>query len=257
MLQSLALARPHPILNVDNGEIDRFLVEVQMPHLWALDVRSFALPSTLPMLLQLRHLHHVSPWGTTVSGMLSFLRSTPSLERLEVSSSFGLSDNGSKEHPTVKLPKLSFLSCTTSDTEGASVFRFLHYPPFLRVKFLSRFPPSDAATCASDLAPILTRVASSDAAAAVEEIYLVAIMDGVYVHMHVSGHDGLVLDIYFPVEVRELLPLFRLHRSGARTLLSLSNGRRLSTLLFPTLAGTGRNCGGSGFELPSRSNETI
>ncbi|KAL4255145.1 hypothetical protein AB1N83_013757 [Pleurotus pulmonarius] len=226
-LQTLTLDNRDYRYNADNGGVDRFLAEVQMPHLRTLAVRSFTLPSIIPMLPQLRHLYYTSSLmsnsnsNTTVSQMLSFLRSTPSLERLEIVGSFGTSDNGSKECTTVELTKLLSLSYKAARFEHASLLRFLHYPPTSRVKFVSRSSPSDTTTCATELASIFTRMESSDMAATIETVSL-ATTDGVYFEMRMSSHDGLMLEIEFPVVGGEMLPLFRLPVmlpcSGAHTL---------------------------------------
>ncbi|KAF4566555.1 hypothetical protein EYR36_011986 [Pleurotus pulmonarius] len=208
-----------------NGGVDNFLSEAQMPYLRTLDVRCFELPHTISVLPQLRSLRYMPLIGTprtTVAAMLSFLRSTPSLEHLEILGTLRPSDNGGKELATVELTKLSFLSYTTPDYGDISLCRFLHYPPSLRVKFSSLMPSSDTDAYANDLASILTRVASSDAAAAIDEVSFAA-MDGDYFDMQVLGHDGAVLEIHLPVMEGQLPPLLKLPTmlpySGARTLL--------------------------------------
>lgn len=85
-------------------------------------------------------------------------------------------DNGGKETATVELTRLSSLFYTTPEFGDISLFRFLHYPSSSRVKFLSRFPPSDTAACTNDLASILTRLEKSDAVEAIEAISLTAIV---------------------------------------------------------------------------------
>ncbi|KAF4566553.1 hypothetical protein EYR36_011984 [Pleurotus pulmonarius] len=193
-----------------------------MPYLRTLDVRHFELPQTISVLPQLRRLCYLPPMGTsrtTVAAMLSFLRSTPSLEHLDILSALRPLDNGGKETATVELTKLSSLSYTTPEFGDLSLFRFLHYPPSLRVKFSSSFPPPDTAACTDDLASILTRVGESDAAATAEVISLTA-MEHDYFDVQVSSHDGPMIDIRFPV--LEILPLLKLPTklpcSGSRTL---------------------------------------
>ncbi|KAG9223478.1 hypothetical protein PLEOSDRAFT_1101198 [Pleurotus ostreatus PC15] len=211
-LQSLTMIRSDSIDNGDNGGIDRFLAEVQLPHLQTLDVRFFVLPPTTSMFPQLRHLHYVSPMysnpSTTVSQMLLFLRNTPSLERLEIEGSFETSDDGGEECTTVELPKLSVLSYSTVRSEHACLFRFLHYPPSSRVKFVSRTHPTDPAACATELASVFTRVASSDMAASMEAVSLAGMYRN-YFEMRVSDRDGPMLEVFLPLR-GDVLPLFRL-----------------------------------------------
>ncbi|KAF4566556.1 hypothetical protein EYR36_011987 [Pleurotus pulmonarius] len=195
-----------------------------MPLLRTLDVSFFGLPHTISVLPQLRDLRYMPPARrTTVAAMLSFLRSTPSLERLEILGPLGPPDsNGGEEMSMVELMKLSLFSYITPESGDTSLVRFLHYPPSLRVKFSSPIPPFDTATCANDLASILTRAASSDVAAAIDEISF-AVTDGAYFDMQMSGHDGAMLEIHLRVAEGQLLPLLELPamlpKSNARTLL--------------------------------------
>ncbi|KAF4566546.1 hypothetical protein EYR36_011977 [Pleurotus pulmonarius] len=181
-----------------------------MPHLRVLEVRFFELPPTTFMLPRLIHLRFVSP-GTALSEILSFLRNTPSLQHLEVSDPSDPPESLDDETmgPSVELPNLSSLTYTTSDYQGTSVFRFLHYPPSTRVEFLSRSPPSDTPASVDDLASVLTRVEKSDAAATIEEISLTAVDDDFF-HMQVSSHGGLMLGIYFTIDDGQTLPLLKL-----------------------------------------------
>ncbi|KAF4566551.1 hypothetical protein EYR36_011982 [Pleurotus pulmonarius] len=126
-----------------------------MPRLHTLDIRFFALPASVCMVPQLRRLSYMPPGGnlTTMSTVLSFLRCTPSLEQLEIG---GTLQVGTIECPKVELHKLSLLTLATMQFENSALFRFIDYPPSLRMQFISHSPLATSDLVISDLVPVLT-----------------------------------------------------------------------------------------------------
>ncbi|KAF4584587.1 hypothetical protein EYR40_004586 [Pleurotus pulmonarius] len=216
LLQSLRLnSDDESFYGTECGGIHGFLNEVQMPRLHTMVVILFALPPTIPMLPQLRRLTYVPPMeggvlGATMSSMLSFLRSAPSLERLEISGTFRSPDEGLEERTMTELPNLSFVFFVTMDFENAALFRLFKYPPSSRVEFISHIPPANTALCTSHLEPILAcTMESSDFVATVEAVTFVAVK-GSYFSMLAAGPVGPVLEISFLRKDGDLATLFRL-----------------------------------------------
>ncbi|KAL4257080.1 hypothetical protein AB1N83_011025 [Pleurotus pulmonarius] len=224
ILQSLRIYRRDTV-NDDipmNGAIHGLLNAIQMPSLRTLEVTSFSLPQSISPLPQLRRLYYSPPLSgveeATTSGLLSFLRSAPSLEELEIRHPLQPSGGGST---TVTLPNLSFLSYTTTRVEDSALFRFIHYPSSSRIKFMSSHPPaSGTALCSSDLATVLTHLSHSDRITKCTVASFVA--HGSYFGILVEDCHGLVFDLSFTTREGDILSLLKLSAmlppSGARTL---------------------------------------
>lgn len=148
-----------------------------------------------------------------MSGLLSFLRSTPSLEELEIGHPLMLSDQGISEGCTiVTLPSLSFLSYTTMRVEDAALFRFIRYPPSARIRFLASIPPADEATlCTSDLVPILTHLSHRHGGPLANFGVVSFIARGARFGMVVDCRDhGPVVELNFCTTGGDMLSLLRL-----------------------------------------------
>ncbi|KAF4566193.1 hypothetical protein EYR36_011608 [Pleurotus pulmonarius] len=161
----------------------------------------------MPQLRRLRISSEATSCETPLSTLLAFLRSTPSLEELEIKNSL-TSEAGASDFPEVHLPRLSWVSLLSAHPDNASLFRYIHYPTSSRVQFHCH--------SASGLVPIITAIeshfASSDVAAKMDKV---AFINSGSTRFHLQGFVGETtsIDIDIGISTRDVLEAFRLHAS--------------------------------------------
>ncbi|KAF4571439.1 hypothetical protein EYR36_008776 [Pleurotus pulmonarius] len=224
-LQSLHLHGRGSLHSVTATELQCVFGILQMPCLQTLGVKNVTLPPTIPIFPQLRQLSYTPPLRdnkATVASMLSLLRCTPSLEKLEIGS--GLATSDEVISGSTKLAKLSYLSYEPTQCEGSSLFRYISYPPSVQVFFRSQFNRAGHRPCLTsehyieDLKTIMSYMSIGNEAA----------VNAASVHLEDNGsrfimrvHGGLKLTLDLKITPQDVAPLLRLSamlpRSGAHT----------------------------------------
>ncbi|KAF7424262.1 hypothetical protein PC9H_009568 [Pleurotus ostreatus] len=216
ILQSLHLhARTSPLSSIDAAceGIHHVLCTAQMPFLKTLEVIGFTLPPTIPIFSQLRQLSYTPPYHIvpSVSSILSILRSTPSLRRLEIGGALETSNEVIDESTVVELPELCSLSYTTTQFKGSSLFRQIRYPPSVRVRFRSVISDDDGriTSCADDLKALLSHIASDDNMLNIVDVSI-SNPHGASLWMIVADRHGLVLNLHFELSSQPVHHTFKL-----------------------------------------------
>ncbi|KAF9500598.1 hypothetical protein BDN71DRAFT_1501811 [Pleurotus eryngii] len=130
-----------PLDNASSPVIEGVL-KIDTPILSCLELVRVDLPASIPCLPLLRRLYIGSMEGfcdMTVKSLLLFLRSTPSLESLEII--HALRKPTALSYPTVDLPKLSRISLTSKYFQTSLLFQHIRYPSSSAVGFISTDPP--------------------------------------------------------------------------------------------------------------------
>lgn len=193
------------------GGLMHKVFDLSMPFLRDLAICELALPPDIPLMPQLRRLRVSSAatsCETPLSTLLAFLRSTPSLEELEIENSL-TSGAGASDFPEVHLPRLSWVSLLSAHPDNACLFRYIQYPPSSRVQYHCTQIHS-ASVLLPMVAAIESHFASSGVAAKMDKV---AFINSGSAHFHLQGFVGEItsIDIEIGISTRDVLEAFRLH----------------------------------------------